>query len=110
MVTKPSWAPDLDVSPEQARDLIAVQFPQIAPRSVERFGAGMDNLAYLVDEKYVFRFPRRAIAVPLLETEAAILPLIAPHLPVPIPALALSAHHKGRIRGCLQGTNCSLGP
>jgi aminoglycoside phosphotransferase (APT) family kinase protein len=33
----------------------------------------------------VFRFPRRTIAVPLIRTELAALPRIAPLLPVPIP-------------------------
>jgi aminoglycoside phosphotransferase (APT) family kinase protein len=53
--------------------------------SSKRFGAGMDNIAFLVDRKYVFRFPRRSIIVPLLETETAVLPLIAPHVPIPVP-------------------------
>jgi aminoglycoside phosphotransferase (APT) family kinase protein len=48
-------------------------------------GEGWDNIAYLVNGEWVFRFPRRTIAVPLLETEARVLPLLAPRLPFPIP-------------------------
>jgi aminoglycoside phosphotransferase (APT) family kinase protein len=48
-------------------------------------GYGWDNAAFLVNDAYVFRFPRRAIAVPLIRTELAALPRIAPLLPVPIP-------------------------
>lgn len=67
--------------------LIASQFPGLAPGRIERFGAGMDNVAYLIDGKRVFRFPRRSVVVPFLETETAVLPLISPHLPlfVPVP-------------------------
>ena len=79
------WTPEYDVSPDLARALIASQFPDLAPERIERCGSGMDNIAYLVDEKRVFRFPRRNVVAPLLETEAAVLPLIAPHLPLPIP-------------------------
>jgi aminoglycoside phosphotransferase (APT) family kinase protein len=79
------WTPEHDVTPELARALIASQFPDLVPERIERYGSGMDNIAYLVDEKRIFRFPRRSVAVPLLETETAVLPLIAPHLSVAIP-------------------------
>jgi len=94
-MSQPFWAPEYDVSADEARALIAAQFPHVSPCVIERFGAGMDNIAFLVDKKYVFRFPRRSIIVPLLETETAVLPLIAPHLPVPVPV--------PRFRGIPQG-------
>lgn len=51
-------------------------------------GAGWDNSAWLVraasGERFVFRFPRRRVAVPLLEREVAVLPVLAPDLPLPI--------------------------
>src|SRR5262249_17990522 len=55
--------------------------------SVEPFGAGWDNTAYLVDATWVFRFPRREVAVAWLEREVTLLPAVAPRvsLPVPIP-------------------------
>jgi aminoglycoside phosphotransferase (APT) family kinase protein len=65
--------------------MIAEQFPELAAPSVEPFGNGWDNTAYLIGGAYVFRFPRRAIAVPLIEREVAILPLLAPALPASIP-------------------------
>lgn len=79
------WAPEIDVGEELARELIAAQFPEIGPETLRPFGAGMDNAAFLVNERYVFRFPRREIAVPLLERETQILPLVAPHLTTPVP-------------------------
>jgi aminoglycoside phosphotransferase (APT) family kinase protein len=79
------WSPEHDVSPDLARALIASQFPDLVPERIERFGSGMDNIAYLVDQRWIFRFPRRSVVAPLLETETAVLPLIAAHVPVPIP-------------------------
>jgi aminoglycoside phosphotransferase (APT) family kinase protein len=79
------WAPEIDVNADLARELIDAQFPQLSTQTIEPFGAGMDNAAYLVNARYVFRFPRREIAVPLLDRETRILPLLTGHLPVPIP-------------------------
>jgi aminoglycoside phosphotransferase (APT) family kinase protein len=38
-----------------------------------------------VNNAFVFRFPRRRVAVPLLETELKLLPWLAPRLPLAIP-------------------------
>jgi Phosphotransferase enzyme family len=38
-----------------------------------------------VDERYAFRFPRRAVAIPGTEREIAVLPKLAPLLPLPVP-------------------------
>src|SRR6185312_1696657 len=40
---------------------------------------------WVVDERYAFRFPRRAVAIPGLERELALLPKLAPLVPLPIP-------------------------
>lgn len=45
------WAPQFDVDEGLARRLIAGQFPELRAGSIVRFGAGMDNLAYLVDNR-----------------------------------------------------------
>ena len=81
------WVPEIDVDEHLARNLIAAQFPDLDPQSVQPFGAGMDNAAFLVNERYVFRFPRREFAVPLLERETQLLPLLTPvlHIPIPLP-------------------------
>ena len=38
-----------------------------------------------MNEEWVFRFPRREGAVPLIETERRLLPFVAPRVPLPIP-------------------------
>jgi aminoglycoside phosphotransferase (APT) family kinase protein len=80
-----SWTAEQVVTPELSRDLIGAQFPDLAGRPVEPLGVGWDNTAYLVDGRLVFRFPRRTIAVELIEVEARVLPRIAPRLPLPVP-------------------------
>ncbi len=79
------WEPETNVDAELARRLIAAPFPQFAQASVRAIGSGWDNAAFLVEEHLVFRFPQRAIAAPLMKTELAALPLIAPHVPFPVP-------------------------
>ncbi len=79
------WLADTELPPRAAAEILAAQFPELAPVSLELFARGWDNIAYLVNDTWVFRFPRREIAVALIHTEAAVLPAIAPRLPLPIP-------------------------
>jgi aminoglycoside phosphotransferase (APT) family kinase protein len=79
------WAAQTVITPDLAAAAIAQQFPQLSGRAIEPLGEGWDNAAFLVGGSIVFRFPRREIAVPLLETELSVLPLIASALPLAIP-------------------------
>lgn len=82
---KQQWDAEITITPGLCRRLIEEQFPGLKPFETEPFGEGFDNAAYLVNRKYLFRFPRRSIAVNCLETENRALPLLAPHLPLPVP-------------------------
>ena len=81
------WDAEYELSIAVATQLIETQFPQLAPISTTLLGEGWDNTAYLVNEQYVFRFPRREIALALLQHENSVLPLIAAcvSLAVPVP-------------------------
>jgi aminoglycoside phosphotransferase (APT) family kinase protein len=79
------WTPEVDLSIDEARSIIEAQFSELAPARVERIGAGMDNAGFRVNDSLVFRFPRRTVAVPLIEREIRVLPWIAGTLPLPIP-------------------------
>src|SRR5262249_32255145 len=81
-------ATDIEVTAGLAGALLKEQVPELAAAPVELLGEGWDNAAFLVDSRYVFRFPRRSVAAPLLAREIAILPLLAPHLPVAVSAPA----------------------
>ncbi len=79
------WNPERVVDEDQARGLIAAQFPELADVEIRQLAAGWDNTVHLVDGRWVFRFPRRQMAVPGVEREIATLGRLAPHLPLPIP-------------------------
>lgn len=85
-MTRP-WSPKHTVPESLARALIEAQFDELAPIRIEPFGVGWDNTAFLVNETFVFRFPRRQIAVEFLEAEIRVLPHIAGRLPLPIGAI-----------------------
>jgi aminoglycoside phosphotransferase (APT) family kinase protein len=86
------WMPEVEVSAALATALIESQCAALAPAHVELMGEGWDNTAFLVNGEWVFRFPRRTIAVPLLETERRVLPPLAPRLPYPIPTPVWFGH------------------
>jgi aminoglycoside phosphotransferase (APT) family kinase protein len=79
------WSPEHVVDDRLARRLIESQFPRFAGASIEPLGAGWDSTVWLVDGRWSFRFPRRQVVVSGLERELAVLPLLAPRLPVAIP-------------------------
>lgn len=79
------WIAEFDLSPDLAKNLIETQFPQLKPATLEVLGEGWDNAAYLVNEKWVFRFPKREVAAPSILNECRILPVIATQLPLPVP-------------------------
>jgi aminoglycoside phosphotransferase (APT) family kinase protein len=79
------WSPERVVDVALARALVESQFRDLVPARVDLLGVGWDNTAFLVNGAWVFRFPRRSIAVPLLERECKLLPAIAPTVPLPIP-------------------------
>ena len=83
------WDAEHALDADQARRLLAAQFPQLALDSVEPLGFGFDNTVFLVDGEWALRFPRREIAVPLMVRELGLLPGLAPRLPlaVPVPQL-----------------------
>ncbi|MGB8518587.1 MAG: phosphotransferase [Candidatus Tumulicola sp.] len=84
-MTGAPWEAEFRVEMPLAGRLIATQFPELAALPVRAFGEGWDNVAYLVGERYVFRFPRRSVSAELMATELRVLPAIAPKLPLPVP-------------------------
>ena len=83
-MTEP-WSAEHVVNAALACALIEARLPGLAPARVEPLGAGFDNTAYLVNGTWVFRFPRRQVALVLLRREVALLPAVAPRVPLPIP-------------------------
>jgi aminoglycoside phosphotransferase (APT) family kinase protein len=80
----PTWTAELAVDEPLARTLVD-RFPALAGRPLRLLSRGWDRTAWLVDERWVFGFPRRAVVVPGLERELAWLPRLAPALPCAVP-------------------------
>jgi aminoglycoside phosphotransferase (APT) family kinase protein len=81
------WAAEIEVGEALVRRVLADQF-ELEPGALRLFAEGWDSSVWLADEHWAFRFPRRRIAVPGLERELAVLPRLAPLLPVRIPVPA----------------------
>jgi aminoglycoside phosphotransferase (APT) family kinase protein len=79
------WESDIRTEPDVVRAVIEAQFPHLAPVQLEQMAEGWDNTLYLVNRRFVFRLPRRAVAVPLIARETAALPQLATRLPIAIP-------------------------
>jgi len=79
------WTAEVEITPRLAAGLIREQFPALGARRVRLLATGWDNAAYVVDGRWLFRFPRREIAVPGVRREIAVLPRLAAVLPLPIP-------------------------
>ena len=73
---------------DRALTLIAVQFPLLPAARATPLAPGGDNHVFLVDDVWVFRFPRHADAAAQLDRELQLLPRIAGHLPVATPSAA----------------------
>src|SRR5215475_7067582 len=82
---RPEWAAEWSVGVSQAGELVGEQFPQLRGAPVRQLATGWDNTVYLVDGRWVFRFPRREVAVAGVRREIAVLPSLAPRLPLPVP-------------------------
>jgi aminoglycoside phosphotransferase (APT) family kinase protein len=81
----PEWSPEIVVDEPLARLLLRSQFSELELASLRLVGEGWDNTAWLVDDRWLFRFPRREIALDGFGRELRVLPLLAPLLPLPIP-------------------------
>ena len=82
----PVWSAEVDLDEGLVRRLLA-QFALDGAR-LHKLAEGWDNSVWVVDARYAFRFPRREVAIPGLEREIAVLPKLAPQLPLPVPVPA----------------------
>jgi aminoglycoside phosphotransferase (APT) family kinase protein len=86
------WDPDVDVTPELARRLVDEQFPALAPARVEPLAVGWDNAAFLVDDAWVLRLPRRRLGATCMDAELRWLPTLASQMTVPVSASTFVGH------------------
>ncbi len=87
----------LSIDAALVRRLISAQFPRWADLPVEPVvPGGWDNRTFLLGEGMVVRLPSAEAYVPQVDKEHRCLPILAPHLPLAIPApLAKGAPGQG---------------
>src|ERR1700722_16468186 len=74
MMSREPWHADIQVTDELVKTCLQDQFSSLAPiKTIQCIGEGWDNKVYLVNEKIIFRFPRRKIGVELIERENCLL-------------------------------------
>lgn len=82
------WHGEVVVDQATAARLVASVAPELAGIVPRALGSGWDNTAWLFESgqetRWVFRFPRRQLAAPLLDRELAVMPRLAPLLPLPV--------------------------
>lgn len=77
--------PDIHVDEAIVRSLIDDQCPDLARLTLHHFASGFDNSVWRIGDELVGRFPRREVAVALLENELKWLPLLSERLPLAVP-------------------------
>jgi len=77
---------ETDISEALVMALLREQHPDLVDLGVRFQDNGWDSAIYRLGEDLAVRLPRRAICAALLPDELRWLPLIAPHLPLPVSA------------------------
>jgi aminoglycoside phosphotransferase (APT) family kinase protein len=83
-VSAPAPRPRIDEP--LVRRLVAAQFPAWAGLPVTRLASGHDNRSFRLGETMLVRLPSAETYTPQAEKEQRWLPVLAPQLPLPIPA------------------------
>ena len=79
-------AAEVSVDERLVRALLRDQFPELAALDLVELEAGWDNFIFRLGDELVVRLPRRALAAGLVAHEQQWLPVLAPRLPLAIPA------------------------
>lgn len=83
------WDAEIVVDEELVRALLVEQFPGLDAGSARLLAEGWDYSVWVIEDRWAFRFPRRRVVIPGMERELAIVPRLAPLLPVAVPAARL---------------------
>jgi aminoglycoside phosphotransferase (APT) family kinase protein len=81
-----AWTAEWTVDAGLAARLIATAVPELADRPVEKLSTGWDSTVFKVGSDLTFRFPRREVVLPGIERELCLLPLVAAHVELAVPA------------------------
>jgi len=79
------WTADRPLDAEGAKRAVESAVPELAPVETRLLGSGWDFDAYEVNERWVFRFPRRAAEQDRLRKDLVVLGWLGKELDAPIP-------------------------
>lgn len=85
------WWKTISIDEKLATHLIESQ-SDLKVASLSILGQGFDNIAYLINNKIVFRFPCREMGAEFIENEIAIMPYLAKLLSFPVSCPRLIGH------------------
>jgi aminoglycoside phosphotransferase (APT) family kinase protein len=77
---------EVAIDPSLVRALLREQHADLVHLALVDVGEGWDNRLFRLGDDLAIRLPRRAASAALIEHEQRWLPLLAPRLPLPIPA------------------------
>lgn len=103
MTSPKEWHADIIITEETVKQCLQAQFPNVPLHSVHYLSEGWDNKVFVVNDEWVFRFPRRKIAVELTERENKVLDRLPSfgtiHIPVPVYKGQPSVHYPYPFQG-----------
>jgi aminoglycoside phosphotransferase (APT) family kinase protein len=80
------WDAEVALDADTVAKIVTELWKELAPVEVVLMNEGWDSRAFLVNQAWVFRFPKRAEVEKSLEKELRLLPALARRMAVPIPA------------------------
>lgn len=103
------------MEPADVRRLLQTNHPELAIQQLEKWGQGWDNDLFLVNKEILFRFCRREWAIPFIQTEIRVLPLLEGCFDFTIPTLIYQGLFQEKYPYCAYryiagepASNCSL--
>ena len=76
---------EVEITEALVRALLEDQHSDLASLPISLVGEGWDNVMVRLGDELALRLPRRAVADELIRKEQTWLPVLAPHLPLPVP-------------------------
>lgn len=91
MAEREPWTADRPFDAEGARRAVEAALPELGPVEARWLGSGWDFDAFEVNQRWVFRFPRREKVQAQLRKDLVLLGWLADRLPAPLPRYAWGA-------------------
>jgi len=79
------WRAEVELTVATVGQILERQFPSLNPQTIRYHSEGWDSWVFLVDNTWVFRFPKRREVETHLPRETRLLDALAGQLPLPIP-------------------------